>query len=327
MLRFTKYTAFNLLFILTIFVSNAQSEDGVLAGAFLRMGIGARALGMGGAFTAIADGSEASYYNPAGIPFVEKHQLMASYRFLSLDRNFSFIGYSQSIRPEVDPNATEKPFNGGLALSWIHAGVGNIDGRGLNGEHIGEFSNSENSLSMSFGISPFNRIGIGLTAKVLYARFPNMGYDDSAVTDYSFGMDIGILIKPLPFLSVGFVIKEMNAKYDWKTDKVWDKDIDKIDHFPKTYRGGIALKWPGKQITFALDVEKNKQQDSKYFLGIEAMPIPKIAVRAGLNNGNFSGGAGYIFNILKHNTQIQYALVTKDYDVASEHIFSWIFQF
>ncbi|UCE04801.1 MAG: hypothetical protein JSW07_14405 [bacterium] len=326
MLRLTKNIIL-LLLILNPILLNAKSNDGVLAGSFLRMGLGARALGMGSAFTAIADGPETAYYNPAGVPFLENRQLMASYRFLSLDRNFNFVGFSQSIKPKVDPDSNERPFNGGLAISWIHAGVDKIDGRGLNGQHIGEFSNSENAFALTFGLSPIDIIGIGLTAKVLYNRLPNMGNDDSAVSDFSFGMDLGILIKPIPFLSVGFIVKDLNAKYDWKTDKVWEKDIDKIDRFPRTYRGGIAINWPYQWLIFAFDIEKNNKQDAKYFFGIEALPISKIALRAGLNNGSFSGGAGYTFKILNRNAQIQYALVTKKYDVASEHIFSWLFEF
>ena len=139
--------------------------------------------------------------------------------------------------------------------------------------------------------------------------------------------DFGILVKPLSFVSIGLVVKHLNAKYDWKTDKLWEKDIDKIDRFPRTFCGGVAVNWPYQWLTFALDIEKNNQQDEKYFLGIEALPIPQIAVRAGMNNGNFAGGAGYNFKIFKRNAQIQYALVTRDYDVASEHIFSWLFEF
>ena len=41
------------------------------AAPYLRMGVGARALGMGGAFTAIADDATAAYWNPAGLVKIE----------------------------------------------------------------------------------------------------------------------------------------------------------------------------------------------------------------------------------------------------------------
>ena len=74
---------------------NARADDGILAGAFMRMGLGARANAMGNAYTGVAEGTVAAYYNPAGIPFLETRQVMLSYRFLSLDRNFNYIGFSR----------------------------------------------------------------------------------------------------------------------------------------------------------------------------------------------------------------------------------------
>jgi hypothetical protein len=44
-----------------------QSNVGTAAAEFLTVGAGARSLGMGGAYTAIAEGPEAIYWNPAGL--------------------------------------------------------------------------------------------------------------------------------------------------------------------------------------------------------------------------------------------------------------------
>ncbi|MDI6752590.1 MAG: hypothetical protein QME07_07080, partial [bacterium] len=43
------------------------SEKGEKSAAFLKMGAGARASGMAGAYCAIADDSSACYWNPAGL--------------------------------------------------------------------------------------------------------------------------------------------------------------------------------------------------------------------------------------------------------------------
>ena len=47
--------------------ASCGAEDGVGAGAILQSGVDARALGMGGAFVAVADNYSATYWNPAGI--------------------------------------------------------------------------------------------------------------------------------------------------------------------------------------------------------------------------------------------------------------------
>lgn len=62
------------------------------AGAFMENGAGARALAMGGAFTAVADDPSATFWNPAGLPGVSGRQimLMHSERFGDLiDRDFA----------------------------------------------------------------------------------------------------------------------------------------------------------------------------------------------------------------------------------------------
>lgn len=321
-----KRSLFLLLLISIAFSDNSLAENGYYTGAFLRMGLGARANAMGGAYTGLAEGAEAAYYNPAGIPYLEARHLNLSYRFLSLDRNFNYIGFATGIKPKVEEGGSEKMINGGLALSWIHAGVDNIDGRDFAGNHYQTFSNSENAFAFSFAVMPAKFVSVGFTAQVLYNRFPDLGEDNATISDAGLGLDLGVLIKPLPYLSMGLTIKNINAKYNWKTDKLWEKDINKIDRFPKIIRGGIALRYPYPWLLFAMDIENSDLYGTKYFVGAEALLMEKCYVRGGLNNGSLTLGGGYIFQIFARTTQIQYAFVTKKYDADSEHIFSWIFE-
>ena len=50
-------------------------ESGGQPGAFLQYGVGARALGMGGAFYAIADDATAAYWNPAGLAYLQRKEV------------------------------------------------------------------------------------------------------------------------------------------------------------------------------------------------------------------------------------------------------------
>ncbi|RMD91995.1 MAG: hypothetical protein D6814_17565 [Calditrichaeota bacterium] len=52
-----------------VFAQNTESPSkvGTTAAQFLKIGAGARAIGLGGAFTALAEGIDAIYWNPAGI--------------------------------------------------------------------------------------------------------------------------------------------------------------------------------------------------------------------------------------------------------------------
>ncbi|OQX87526.1 hypothetical protein B6D60_03685 [candidate division KSB1 bacterium 4484_87] len=307
-----------------LLAGQAGAVDGYYAGSFLRMGLGARATAMGNAFTAIAEGTLASYYNPAGVPMLKNPQLTLSYRFLSLDRNFNYIGFATGIRPKIDEESGETAINGGIAVSWIHAGVDNIDGRDFAGNHYQDFSNGENSFAFSFGVMPMKSLSIGFTGRVLYNRFPDMGDGNSTISTTALGLDLGVLFRPLEYLSFGAVVKNINAKYDWKTDKLWERDIEKIDRFPMTFRFGVAARYPYPWLLVAADVENSELFGWRFSLGTEAQLMEKIFLRAGINDGAPAFGGGYIFKLLGRETQVQYAFVTKKYNADSEHIFSWV---
>ena len=86
-------------------------------GDFLTNGVGGRALGMGGAYAALADDVTATYWNPAGIAHVpDKSQI----GFMHAARRSGLGGFSYA--------GAVSRINTWLALgaSWIHAGVDDI---------------------------------------------------------------------------------------------------------------------------------------------------------------------------------------------------------
>ncbi|MDP8208223.1 MAG: hypothetical protein P9L92_16270 [Candidatus Electryonea clarkiae] len=68
------------------------------AGAFLRMGSGAAALGSGEAGVARSMGVEQSHYNPAGLPFAPGNEINAGYHVLSLDRKLAHLGILYQVK-------------------------------------------------------------------------------------------------------------------------------------------------------------------------------------------------------------------------------------
>jgi len=59
-------------------------------------GVGARAMGMGGAYTAVADDYSALFYNPAGLAQLENSEILGSFSHLSVENSASFNGVTSA---------------------------------------------------------------------------------------------------------------------------------------------------------------------------------------------------------------------------------------
>jgi len=77
-------------------VVNAQVHFDKLYGSDLGMGVGARAMSMGGAFVSVADDPSAAYWNPAGLTKVNGFQL-----FLSAETITDFSAGSVIFSPQT----------------------------------------------------------------------------------------------------------------------------------------------------------------------------------------------------------------------------------
>jgi hypothetical protein len=114
--------AFLVLVSLLLVATAPPAQAAKFAGAFMEDGGGARALGMGGAFAAVADDPTATFWNPAGLSRTESRELflMHDERFGDLvDRDFaSFVApVNWSLLGGED---------GGVGLTVIRLGVDDI---------------------------------------------------------------------------------------------------------------------------------------------------------------------------------------------------------
>lgn len=92
------------------------ASKGKYAGEFLSIGVGGRALGLGGAYTALASDVTAGYWNPAGLAYLSYPQIS----FMHDERFAGIVNYDYgSAAYPVDAATT-------LALSVIRLGVDNI---------------------------------------------------------------------------------------------------------------------------------------------------------------------------------------------------------
>lgn len=306
----------------------ASEGDGGYAGAFLRMGIGARAKALGNAFSAISDDAFAAVYNPASLPFFKNRHVAVSFAFMPLDRTINYVGYAMPLQPKRATDAEEDvPMRAGIGVAWINAGVNNIDGRDFSGNHIGEFSYSDNAFFLSFALSPRRNLSFGVNGKILYCRFPGLNNDQSALTSAGFGIDLGLFYQPFPDLTLGLVSRDQISKNTWNTEKLWERGTSVVDRYPKRIHLAASYRTPYKWLLICGEVEDSKEMNPRYHFGVEAIYLDIGALRVGLDHDHVTFGVGIEAKLLGKSLAMNYAYVAPTVAPSADHIFSWQFAF
>jgi hypothetical protein len=281
-----------LLSTLLVGVSGQAIADDNHAFTTFRAGVGARALAMGSAYTAVADDATAGYWNPAGLTGIEKFNLSSMISAnMSEDRknNYVAIGYNFGTA-------------GWGAFSWLNGGVGDIpySPDQVTAPGSTTFNSDEHGFLFSYG-NKMNKLDVGATFKVAYIKVGSY-YSKSGV-----GFDAGLKYILSDHVHLGVVARDLGTKVG-------------RDAVPVDFRVGLAaMAFDG--FTFAADVEKIQHQDNvKLHLGSEYdYEFAKNyfgAIRAGVSDGSFSIGAGLT---VMGKYSIDYAYVTESQDFLGEN--------
>lgn len=302
--------------------------NGGFAGAFLRVGLGARALGMGNAQVANPENGYGIYYNSAGLPYLPKFTFAISYSSMSLDRRFNYVGFAAPLEPFA-----------GLAAGWIYSGVGDIRAYDSRGNDVGEINHGLHALYFSFGIKIVNMlqqsgqlkgvrsdlISIGISMK--YVRENLNDNDEFDYSGQGFGMDLGILVKPHSKLAFGYQLKDINAKLESNTNNIFDRGSTLENRFPIIQKLGTFYQTPLKWASIAYDFEWSDAGEEKHHFGTE-LTSKIAAARFGYDNDHLTLGGGLEITMIKKvNIKLDYAFLDDVEDEGISHVFSWQFLF
>lgn len=186
--RFKHYVVIEaLLLIVLLFLAGNSAVGGGDAMAFLRVGIGARARGMGGAFTAIANDVTGSYWNPAGLTQATGICLGGAY-----ESRFGGLSGSQYLA-----GTFSLPFTG-FGLLWVNSDVYSVYiasaatsieslSLGINGKLYSSSVSGENAQGFGFDLGALYRttiagleLGIGMiSADIGWSRIRWEEYDET----------------------------------------------------------------------------------------------------------------------------------------------------
>lgn len=320
----------------TIIIGQPQfSEIAARAGAFSRMGFGARGMGMGNAMSAVITGELVSYYNPAVTVFQENNSVLTGYSFLSIDRNLNFLSYTRrfdfySKKDSLVENP--KPRNSaGVSIGVINAGVSNIDGRDNNGLPTGELSTSENQFYLAFANRFSQKLSIGITAKFYYYKL----FEEINTT--SFGVDIGAVYKVNGQFTVAIAIIDINSKYKWDTSPVYERDgVITEDKFPNLRKLGVSYLNKKVGILASLEYENSSAETNILRAGVEYNIYEGLYLRGGIDQFNLNNtdwpikpvlGFSFYKSFGNFIVGVDYAFIIEQYSSTDRHIIGLTFNF
>ncbi len=136
-----------------------EQRAGTAAMTFLKIGVGARAASMGGAYVAMANDASATYWNPAGLVQIGRNELIASHLDWLVDVDYEYMGYVHQVT---------RNFGLGGFVGYLHFADMPVTTEYHpygNGEY---FSYSDLVAGLSASLKMTDRFSFGVTIK--YAR-------------------------------------------------------------------------------------------------------------------------------------------------------------
>jgi len=291
-MRILKLT-YRLMLVLLCLNLPVVADDGGVESLF-STGAGARALGMGGGFVSLADDASAVFYNPAGLPDLEFHEITFMHMDLFEGTIYDFASWAHPVLGI-----------GGIGVAYMRIGTDDIIER-QNFVEVGEFDYSTSQLLISFGRNLEGGYAVGFSAKIVNQKI-------AEESDYGLGLDFGIRKHFTPKLSLGFTVRDMIPA------EIKLKDLEEAVPtsliFGIGYRG-FALSEQTK-VTGSFELEKIDERSTKIHTGGEMAFSDAYFIRAGYDRDNFSVGVGFNYRRLK----VDYAYKFLDY-IEDSHRFS-----
>lgn len=268
-------------------IARSTSRVGTTAAQFLKIGAGARALGLGGAFVAVEGDINSVYWNPAGIARIANN---GSATFNHADwlagMNYDFVAAALHVGDL-----------GTLALNVVSFGVPEDIVRTLQNEQGDgrRFDASSVAFGLSYARNLTDRFSMGVTVKYINERI----WNEKAS---GFALDVGTLfITPFNDLKIGASMSNFGSKmqlsgrdllFNFDPQPTVDGGTENIPSqyrigeydIPLTFRVGVAMdviQYEGIKATAVLDATHPNDNTEYIGTGVEVGYRNTIYARVG----------------------------------------------
>jgi len=265
-----------ILFLIPLFYNSLFAGSGTTSANFLKISQSAREASLSGAYSAIADDSNAIFSNPAALAIVEKSEISLGFTSYIQDSKMGLLSYVRDFN--------EGKLGLGLSLLSI-TGIekrGPTDSAGIVPE-LGSFDSNDMAIFLSYAkknIFPqqIDNLNGGINLKFIRSKI-----DSSSA--FALAMDLGFLYKYSDKTNISFSIFNLGTKMKYE---------DESDPLPLNLKAGISYKW--KEKTALLAEVQEYLNDEKFYpsLAIEHILRPGFALRAGYKFGYDTSNLGSI---------------------------------
>lgn len=255
-----------------------SAAAGKTTAEFLKLGAGARAGALGGAYSAMADDPTALYWNPASLTQIQGSQASFMHALYIESSFFDHLAYAHSFQDA-----------GTLGLGLQYFSAGSIPQTDETGSESGTFTPNDLAVSLGYGLK-FENLGglsLGVNAKLIQSKII-----DSANTA---ALDLGALSPAFidEKIKLGFSVSNLGGQIKFGSTS---------ESLPLMIRLGSSLKildsWSA-----SLDLEAPQSDKTSVALGSEYrldLSAHQVALRAGLNSktlGEIGGFTGFAFGL------------------------------
>lgn len=258
--------------------SYGQAKVGTTGAQFLELEVSARAMGMGGAFTAVADDISAVYYNPAGLTAIFGREVAFTYVSLPAQIGYGFgaIGFPL------------ESIGGYLGISTYALTSGELIERTIERGDIGGtgriFAYNDFAIGVSYGRYLTDRFSVGFTVKFIRESTHDVSTNGWAA-DVGTSYDTGYR-----GFKLGMVITNFGPDL---------KFIKNAYPLPINFRFGGAInviEGADHLLTFAAEGSHPSDNLEKFNGGLEYVYLERFALRGGgrvnYDLDGFTAGAG-----------------------------------
>jgi len=273
-----------LLVVSAIPVAAQISKVGTSGAQFLKIGVGARAAGMGFAFTALANDATALYWNPAGIVWLDRNEFNVSYTDWFSDIRHYFVGAT------IPLSSTSS-----IGMHVMGVTMGEMEETTLTEpEGTGRtFKASDVALGVTYAQKMADNISLGVTVKYIHEAIWEMsanGIAFDAATYYTPFPELRIAMSISHFgpdmkFTGGNLIQRVPASYDPQI--ITNQSLEATPYsLPTTFRIAVAyqpIRTDNILLTTAADGVHWSDNFEQLNVGAEVTLLNILSLRAGYN--------------------------------------------